>query len=120
NALMMQGRLQDAVGAYVQALRARPGDTDAKRNLELALRMLQQQKKQQQQQQQNDKNPQQNKPEPQPSPGEDNKPKQKKPGEMSEDEARQVLQALQQEEREGIKKHARALPGDRKPPEEDW
>jgi len=39
---------------------------------------------------------------------------------MSEEEARQVLQALAQDEKEGIKKHARAAAGDRRPPEEDW
>lgn len=125
NALMMQGHLEDAIQAYVQALRSRPGDADAKRNLELALRLLEQQKKRKQQQpQQQDKNQDQNKnPQQQPQQGEGGgRPpqQQKKPGEMSEDEARQVLEALQQEEKEGIKKHARAAVGDRKPPEQDW
>ena len=124
NALMMQGRLEDAIQAYVQALRARPDDTDAKRNLELALRLLDQQKKKQQQQQkpQQDKDQDQNKnPQPQQGEGGGRPPQQqKKPGEMSEDEARQVLEALQQEEKEGIKKHARAAVGDRRPPEQDW
>jgi tetratricopeptide (TPR) repeat protein len=124
NALMSQGRLEDAIQAYVQALRARPDDTDAKRNLELALRLLEQKKKKQQQQPQQDKNQDQNKnPQQQPQQGEGGgRPpqQQKKPGEMSEDEARQVLEALQQEEKEGIKKHARAALGDRRPPEQDW
>jgi len=124
NALMMQGRLEDAIQAYVQALRARPDDTDAKRNLELALRLLDQQKKKQQQQQQpqQDKNQEQNKSPQQPQQGEGpaRPQQQRKPGEMSEDEARQVLEALQQEEKEGIKKHARAAVGDRRPPEQDW
>ena len=122
NALMMQGHLEDAIQAYVQSLRARPDDTDAKRNLELALRLLEQQKKKQKPQQ--DKNQDQNKnPRQQPQQGEGGgRPpqQQKKPGEMSEDEARQVLDALQQEEKEGIKKHARAAVGDRRPPEQDW
>ncbi len=122
NALMMQGHLEDAIQAYVQSLRARPDDTDAKRNLELALRLLEQQKKKQKPQQ--DKNQDQNKnPRQQPQQGEGGgRPPQpqKKPGEMSEDEARQVLDALQQEEKEGIKKHARAAVGDRRPPEQDW
>ena len=121
NALMMQGRLEDAIQAYVQALRARPDDTDAKRNLELALRLLDQQKKKQQKPQQ-DKDQDQNKsPQQQQGEGGGRPPQQqKKPGEMSEDEARQVLEALQQEEKEGIKKHARAAVGDRRPPEQDW
>ena len=123
NALLMQGRPEEAIKAYVQALRAKPDDTDAKRNLELALRLLDQKKQQQQQQKQQDKsqepkqNPQQ---QPQPSEGGGRAPQQKKPGEMTEDEARQVLEALQQEEKEGIKKHARAMAGDRRQPEQDW
>jgi tetratricopeptide (TPR) repeat protein len=119
NALMMQNRPEEAIQAYVQALRARPDDTDAKRNLELALRLLEQKKKQQQQQQ--DKPQDQNKDQKQPQQGESGqKQQQKKPGEMSEEEARQVLEALNQEEKEAIKKHAQATAGDRKEPEEDW
>jgi len=111
NALMLQGRPEDAVKAYVQALRARPDDGDAKRNLELALRQQQQNKQDQEQPQ---KQP------PQHGEGGGKSPLQKRPGEMSEEEARQVLQALAQDEKEGIKKHARAAAGDRRPPEEDW
>ncbi|HYS77711.1 MAG TPA: tetratricopeptide repeat protein [Candidatus Dormibacteraeota bacterium] len=117
NALMLQGRPEDAIKAYVQALRARPDDGDAKRNLELALRLLQQKKQQQQQDKQDQKQPKQP---PQQGEGGGKAPPQKRPGEMSEDEARQVLEALAQEEKEGIKKHARAASGDRRPPEEDW
>ena len=124
NALMAQGRLQDAIQAYVQALRARPDDTDTKRNLELALRLLDQQKKKQQPQQgksQDQNKDQKQQPQPQQGEGAGRPPQQqKKPGEMSEDEARQVLEALQQEEKEGIKKHARAAIGEKRPPEQDW
>jgi len=119
NALLMQGRPEEAIQAYVRALRARPDDTDAKRNLEIALRLLDEKKKQQQQgkgQDQN-KNPQQ---EPQQGGGRGRPPQQKNPGEMTEEEARQVLEALQQEEKQGIKKHARAAVGDRRAPEQDW
>src|SRR5213594_3254054 len=107
NALLMQGR---------------PDDTDAKRNLEIALRLLDQKKKQQQQQKQQEqkqdpnKNPQQ----PQQGAGGARPPQQKKSGEMTEEEARQVLEALQQEEKEGIKKHARGMAGDRRQPDQDW
>lgn len=122
NALLMQGRPEEAIQAYVQALRARPDDTDAKRNLEIALRLLDQKKKQQQQQKQQEqkqdpnKNPQQ----PQQGAGGGRPPQQKKSGEMTEEEARQVLEALQQEEKEGIKKHARGMAGDRRQPDQDW
>ncbi len=126
NALLMQGRLQDAVNAYVQALRARPDDAQAKRNLELALRMLQTQQQEQ----------------PQPSPQQQGQDDQKKPpqgprqapqgegkaeksphspsGQMSEEEARRILEALRDEEKEGVRKHAQAsVPRDRQP-EKDW
>lgn len=120
NALMMQGRPEEAIQAYVQSLRARPDDADAKRNLELALRLLQEKKKQQQQ----DKNQKPDQPPPQQTPQQqgqgDKTPPRKRPGEMTEQEARQVLQALQQEEKDGIKKHARAAAGDRPEPDEDW
>ena len=124
NALLMQGKPEEAIQAYVQSLRARPDDADAKRNLELALRLLQEKKKQQQQQPQQNKDQKPNQPPPQQSPQQqgagDKTPPQKRPGEMTEQVARQVLQALQQEEKEGIKKHARAAAGDRPAPEEDW
>ena len=116
NVLFRKKEYDKAVEEY---LRARPDDADAKRNLELALRMLQQKKQQQQQQNNPDqKQPQKQPPQPQGDGGKT--PQQKRPGEMSEDEARQVLQALAQEEKEGIKKHAKAAGGERHPPEEDW
>jgi tetratricopeptide (TPR) repeat protein len=128
NALLVQGRLQEAVGAYVQALRARPDDADAKRNLELALRLLQEQAKQQKgggskDQQKQDQN-QEGAEAPQPQPDRQEpqgRPKQKpKPGQMTEEEVRQVLEALRAEEKETIRKHARAQVPDRRDPERDW
>ena len=124
NALLMQGRPEEAIQAYVQSLRARPDDADAKRNLELALRLLQEKKKQEQQPQQA-KDDRQNPPPPQQAPqpegaGDKTPPQPRRPGEMSEQEARQVLQALQEEEKEGIKRHARVAAGDRPEPEKDW
>lgn len=128
NALLMQGRFQEAVGAYVQALRARSDDADAKRNLELALKLLQEQAKQpkgggskdQQKQDQNQEGAEA--PRPQPDRQEpQGHPKQKpKPGQMTEEEVRQVLEALRAEEKETIRKHARALVPDRRDPERDW
>src|SRR5262249_27856056 len=55
NAQMMQGRVKHAIGSYTPALRPTPGDPDAKRNLERALRLLKQQQQQQQKQQQDQK-----------------------------------------------------------------
>jgi tetratricopeptide (TPR) repeat protein len=126
NALAMKGQLQEAVNAYVQALRMNPADQDAKRNLELALRLLQQQKKQQQQQkddsQQNQDQQQPSRPPPSQDQKDkkDQKPPQKRPGQMSEDEARRILDALRESEKDGVRKHAQAVAPRTRNPEEDW
>jgi hypothetical protein len=39
---------------------------------------------------------------------------------MSEEEARQILEALREEEKEGLRKHARATASDERQPEKDW
>jgi Ca-activated chloride channel homolog len=49
NALFESSRFKEAVDAYTQSLRLSPSDTDAKHNLELALRRQQQQQQQQNQ-----------------------------------------------------------------------
>jgi Ca-activated chloride channel family protein len=128
NALLQQGKAQEAIGAYVQALRLDPNDAEAKRNLELALKLLKEQKQQQQQQKPDEQQqkPDDQQPEPRPSP-QDQKPKeppkeqQRRPGQMSEEEARQILEALRESEKEGVKKHAQAAAPKRpRNPEEDW
>ena len=124
NALVRMGRFQEAVDAYVQALRARPDDHDAKKNLELALQLLkeQQQKKQDQQPQDDSSKKEPKQPQQQPQPqGDQKKPQpQKAPGQISEEEAKRILDALRDEEKEGVKRHAQATAPERRPPEEDW
>ncbi len=126
NAFFAQKQLPQAINSYIQALRANPKDQDAKRNLELALQLMQEQKKKQQQpdQKQEDKNdpskPQQKNPQQEPQKGDEKKPPKPRPGEMSEEEARQILEALRQEEKEGIKKHAQASMPQSREPEKDW
>ena len=127
NALMMKGELQPAIDAYVQALKMEPRDQDAKRNLELALKLLEKQQQQQQQQQQNQPpDPQNQKQPPPPRPDDNQKPDDKKqpqpkPGEMSKDEAKQILDALRESEKESLKKHAQAsAPPHPHEPEKDW
>ena len=56
NSLYRQGKLQESLSAYREALKVAPGDRDAKHNLEFVLKQLQEQ--QQQQQQQKDQNQQ--------------------------------------------------------------
>ncbi len=127
NALLRAGKLQEAVGAYVQALRGRPDDRDAKRNLELALRLLEEKKKQQQQPQSNPKDDQKRPPPqgqpPQPSNGQPQQGQsapQPRPGSMSEDEARRILDALNDQQKEDLKKHVQATAPREQTPEEDW
>jgi tetratricopeptide (TPR) repeat protein len=127
NAFLAQHQLPQAVNSYIQALRADPGDQDAKRNLELALQLIQEQKKQQKQQQNQkpeDKNdptkPPPQTPQQAQKKGDEKTPRQPRPGEMSEEEARQILEALRQEEKEGIKKHVQAAAPQSRAPEKDW
>ncbi|HYV18696.1 MAG TPA: VWA domain-containing protein [Verrucomicrobiae bacterium] len=127
NALMMKGDLQPAVDEYVQALKMEPRDQDAKRNLELALRLLEKQQQQQQQQQDQNQPPDKNqKQPPPPKPDDQQKPDDKKqpqpkPGEMSQDEAKQILDALRESEKESLKKHAQnSAPPHPHEPEKDW
>jgi Ca-activated chloride channel homolog len=129
NALLRQGRPKEAINAYIQALRARPDDQDAKRNLELALRLMEEQKKKQQQQNQPQDGKPQDKKDGQQSPPQESQQnpqdqQQKAPppraGQMSEEEARRILDSLRDEEKEGIRKNIRATAQHGAQPEKDW
>lgn len=122
NALFEMGKYQDAAQAYIQALRINPADSDAKHNLELALKKTREQQKQQKQQgegnggqdRQQDRrqpSPQDKKQEranQQPSPSEAqerNKPANpqstqadRREGSFSREQALQILDALQNQE----------------------
>ena len=52
NSLYRQGKLQESLSAYREALKVAPGDRDAKHNLEFVLKQLQEQKQQQKDQNQ--------------------------------------------------------------------
>lgn len=52
NSLYRQGKLQESLSAYREALKAAPGDRDAKHNLEFVLKQLQEQQQQQKNQDQ--------------------------------------------------------------------
>jgi Ca-activated chloride channel family protein len=117
NALYGKKDYPGAIQAYRDALRLAPEDQDTRRNLEMALRAVQQQQQQQKQQQDQQKqNPQQPTPRPQPSSG--NQGDQKRPPTEQEKEqqkfqqetgmprerAMQLLDALQQNEKDQQKK----------------
>ncbi|HEU5182341.1 MAG TPA: tetratricopeptide repeat protein [Candidatus Polarisedimenticolia bacterium] len=142
NTFFSQQQYQEAVDAYQRALKLAPKDMDAKRNLELALlAMKQQQQQQQQQQKPDDKNKddsQENSPS-KPSPddknpdkpqspkqGDSNDPK-KKPGQqqrpkggLTREEAERILSALQEDEKENLKKRLEAQKEEQRDVEEDW
>lgn len=122
NALLGAQQLPGAVAAYRDALRLRPDDPRARRNLEIALRKLQQQKKDQEKDKKDQKDDQKEKdqqPQPAPSPSEGKKepPKTQKEREnerfqketgMTKDRALQLLKALEQNEKLEQKKKLEA------------
>lgn len=150
NSFFRQERYDDAVRAYRKALQASPSDADSKRNLEMALRALQQQRepkpspepkpgnkneeREQQQRQQQGKGegaPPSPPPESSPSPGQE-KPRnesedrsrprpQTKPGDMTPEEARRLLDRLGEQERDNVRKDAaRRAAADNERLEKDW
>jgi tetratricopeptide (TPR) repeat protein len=117
NSLMKEQKIDEAIEAYKNALRNNPKDIDTKHNLAYAQRMKNQQQKQEEEkeekqdkdeekeeekeeekqeeeknnQEQNENSEEQSKEEPK---------KPQDPNEMTEDEAEQILDALQQQEKE--------------------
>jgi Ca-activated chloride channel family protein len=111
NALLGAKQLSGAVAAYRDALRLKPDDIRARRNLEIALRQLEQQKKDQEKEQkdknQGDQKQEKESPQKQPD-GQRPPPKTEKQREeerfqketgMSKDRAMQLLKALEQNEK---------------------
>ncbi|MFO7368904.1 MAG: tetratricopeptide repeat protein [Bacteroidales bacterium] len=126
NALYEKKSYQESIEAYKNALRNMPADMDAKHNLQMALRMLSEQQQQQQQQQgkndqqqnqdqqkqqqdaenqqkqgQQDQNQQQEQKGQESQDG--NQPQQVK-GQISPEDAERILQALENEEKDVMKR----------------
>jgi len=137
NTFFTQQQYKDAVAAYQRTLRLNPSDPDAKRNLELALmRMKQQQKQQQQGGDKKDQEKQEQQKQEQPAPQQGEKKKQdpaekqqpqggaqnarKEKGSLSKEEAERILNALQEDEKENMKKRLAASKEDREEVEKDW
>lgn len=103
NALLQKKEVEKAIEAYKNALRLNPEDEESRYNLATAQKMLkdnqdnknQDQHNQQQQQQQNQDQQQQPQDNREKRPEEQNAPEQ-----MSRDNARQLLQAIEQDEKE--------------------
>lgn len=132
NTLFQKQDFPGAVKAYRDALKALPGDAPTRNNLELALRELQKQKEQQKQQQpkpdQQKDQDQKKDSRPQPGPTPSSRPKseeekeqerfQKETG-MPKERAMQLLQALQQNEKDEQRKRLAAARAPRKRAK-DW
>jgi len=140
NTFFNQQQFQEAVQAYQRTLKLSPKDMDAKRNLELALLKM---KQQQQPQKKNDSNqdskqdPNKKGQEPKPSPEGDqkNRPqgsgqqqkqdqqsqgKRPQKGGLTKQEAEQILGALQEDEKENLKKRLAAQQDKPATVEKDW
>jgi Ca-activated chloride channel homolog len=126
NALYKSGKYKESIEAYKQALRQNPNDLDAKHNLQLAMKKLEEENRQNQQDKQNEQNsndqnrqPQKNKDQNEENRNNDNNP-QKNPagndnpnepqqqqgskGQISPEDAERILQALENEEKNVLKK----------------
>jgi Ca-activated chloride channel family protein len=121
NALLSSQQLPGAIAAYRDALRLKPDDARARRNLEIALRQQEQQKKDQEKDKKDENKDQQDKDQkdkqPSPQDGQKEPPKSQKEREnerfqketgMSKDRAMQLLKALEQNEKVEQKKKLEA------------
>jgi tetratricopeptide (TPR) repeat protein len=139
NSMFQQKKYDESIRAYREALKLQPADEEAKNNLMLSMRQLQQQQQQQQedqqqQQQQQDKQDQKQKDQQsrqqqnqnqqqQSSSGEQKKDQQdQQPNpkeEVSEDEAREILKAIEREDQR-VQEKLKKNQGNKAPPVKDW
>jgi len=116
NSYLQAGRIQESIDAYKQALRNNPADMETKYNLAFAQKMLQEQQQQQQQQQNQDQQDQQDQDEQQQDEQQQDQQQQQQEqqqqeqqqqqqpeeqqDQISEEDARRLLEALQMDEEE--------------------
>jgi tetratricopeptide (TPR) repeat protein len=121
NAFFQQQQFDESIKAYKESLKLRPSDTDTKRNLMLAMRQLQQQEQPQQEQQQQEQQQEQPQQQQQESP---QQPQENKEGEepskdLSEEEAREILKAIEREDQR-VQEKLKKVSGKKDPPVKDW
>ena len=129
NTWMEEKKWKEAVDAYKQALRENPGDADAKYNLSYALAMMKkqggsggnnnQQDKDKDKNDEQKKQEEQNKQEQQQKEDQQDKQQQPQPSKLSKQQADQLLNALQQEEKKLHDKMQKAK-GSPSRVEKDW
>jgi tetratricopeptide (TPR) repeat protein len=124
NALYAQQQYDKAVAAYQQSLRHNPKDNDTRYNLVKAMQQLQQQQQQQNQQQNDQQNQQQNdstqqQQQQQQQNQQQNQQPQQNEQQMDKETAEQILQALEQDEKETQEKLQRQQ-GKKRRVEKEW
>ena len=123
NALYAQQQYDKAVAAYQQSLRHNPKDNDTRYNLVKAMQQLQQQQQQQNQQQNDQQNQQQNDSTQQQQQQQQNQQQNQQPQQneqqMDKETAEQILQALEQDEKETQEKLQRQQ-GKKRRVEKEW
>jgi Ca-activated chloride channel homolog len=126
NAQLFQQQLDESIETYKKALRINPGDMETKYNLAYAQQLKQQQKKKDQNKDQNKddqkKNQDQNKDQNKDQDKQQQQQQQQKPPKISKQNAEQLLQALQNDEKNIQDKVKKALAVQSKygKPEKDW
>ncbi len=140
NTFLQQQKFQEAVQAYENSLRNRPGDPDTKANLQFAKKKLRQQQAAQQNQQQNQQSQQQQQPENSnspnpPPPNRQNQPNQAPSNQgqqtpepnqnqerLSREQARRLLEtAVAPADKQNARKYREQEPGKYQPtPKKDW
>jgi tetratricopeptide (TPR) repeat protein len=119
NCQFKQGQLDDAINSYISSLILDSNDKQAKQNLEFCI------KQKEQSQSQGDSTKQDQKPQQQQKPGQQKQDQQQgqpptfQKGQIGRDEADRVLQAIQNKEKEDMKKHKKDQNNPEKV-EKDW
>jgi Ca-activated chloride channel family protein len=116
NALYKSGKYKECIDAYKNALRKMPGDMDAKHNLQLAMKKLEMQRQQQNKKDNKENKKEDNKKDDKKQQNQDSKnqtPDEKKDqqqakqnvnGQISSQDAERILQALENEEKNVLRK----------------
>lgn len=107
NALLHKKDLQNSMEAYKMALRINPEDDEARYNLAVVQKMINDEEEEQEDQQEQDKDQKENNQPESPDQQQDKKKKpeeQTEPEQMSRDNAKQILQAIEQDEKETQKR----------------
>jgi tetratricopeptide (TPR) repeat protein len=125
NAHYESQQYQESINAYKESLKLNPNDSDAKKNLMLAMRQLrrqqeqQQPKEQQQQQQEEQEQQQEEQKQDQEQQQQQQQQQQQEKENVNQEEAKEILKAIEREDQrvqEKLKKSAAKTP----PPVKDW